>query len=335
MASFTRDFLVGCTNSYSWEGLLVDICEKHWPFKVAVDGGGTNLRIVAFRGVDENGLPQEIDRIEVAVTQRDEADFEVDFTALVKAIATLSDRHGPIEEIGLGIAGKVNPERTMLTGAGNLTHWIGRPLISRLEARFNCLIVLGGDAEAALLAEIMYGGYRGVRVFLVIWGTGVGGAFVVYDKDGNIIPMAGEFGHLRVIPFGGRKCNCGQRGCLEAYVGGASLQRIFRHFRISPERLPRFVWKVVARLMQVGLRNAIVTDPEIERVVFSGAIACKQPWMLPRIQRALEKELVVVSARPLAVSVFGESAGALGAIALLEWARGQQQLIREGMGDTP
>jgi glucokinase len=71
----------------------------------------------------------------------------------------------------------------------------------------------------------MYGGAKGVRDVLCVYvGTGVGSGIVA---DGKLYTgathLAGEFGHVKVIP-GGRLCGCGQRGCLEAYSSGKNIQ---------------------------------------------------------------------------------------------------------------
>ncbi len=93
-------------------------------------------------------------------------------------------------------------------------------------------VALGNDVNVAVEAERRYGAGRGVRSFLgVFWGTGVGGGLVL---DGRLVKgrgSAGEIGHVCVKP-GGRRCNCGLRGCVEAYAGrGALEQRARRESR--------------------------------------------------------------------------------------------------------
>jgi glucokinase len=57
----------------------------------------------------------------------------------------------------------------------------------------------------------------------VFVGSGVGSAIIA---SGQLVHgahgVAGEFGHIKVMP-GGRRCGCGERGCLEAYAGGHNL----------------------------------------------------------------------------------------------------------------
>lgn len=89
-------------------------------------------------------------------------------------------------------------------------------------------IVLTNDAKAAALGEMLYGGARKMKNFIVITlGTGLGSAFVangqlIYGHDG----LAGELGHVNVKQ-NGRICRCGNRGCLETYVSATGLKKTF------------------------------------------------------------------------------------------------------------
>ena len=106
-------------------------------------------------------------------------------------------------------------------------NWKGRiPLTGLLKEYFNLPIVLTNDANAAALGEMMYGGARNMKDFLVITlGTGLGSGIVVngkvvYGHDG----FAGEMGHITAIE-NGRQCACGKRGCLETYASASGIKR--------------------------------------------------------------------------------------------------------------
>ncbi|MCH5335032.1 MAG: ROK family protein [Alistipes sp.] len=87
-------------------------------------------------------------------------------------------------------------------------------------------VLMTNDANAATIGEMVYGNARGMKDFVMVTlGTGLGSGFVangemIYGHDG----FAGEFGHVVVRP-GGRKCGCGRRGCLEAYVSATGIKR--------------------------------------------------------------------------------------------------------------
>ena len=99
--------------------------------------------------------------------------------------------------------------------------WRDEPLKAALESQLGVPVVVDNDANTTALAEMRFGAGRGYRqVLCVTLGTGIGGALVL---DGDVFRggngMAGEFGHMQVMP-GGRRCECGNRGLL-----GAVLQR--------------------------------------------------------------------------------------------------------------
>ena len=103
--------------------------------------------------------------------------------------------------------------------------WKGKvPLVEMFKKKFRLPVFLTNDANAAALGEMVYGGARNMKDFIVITiGTGLGSGIVcngqiVYGHDG----FAGELGHTIVYPQG-RKCGCGRFGCLETYVSAGGL----------------------------------------------------------------------------------------------------------------
>jgi glucokinase len=96
---------------------------------------------------------------------------------------------------------------------------------------------LENDANAAALAEWRYGAGRGARnlVYLTM-STGVGTGLIL---DGRLYRghrgRASEFGHS-CVEWGGERCGCGQRGCLEAYLGGAAWTRRLREITPANSR---------------------------------------------------------------------------------------------------
>ena len=89
-----------------------------------------------------------------------------------------------------------------------------------------CIRDRTNDANAAAIGEMIYGGAKGMKNFIMVTlGTGLGSGFVangelVYGHDG----FAGELGHIIVSP-NGRQCGCGRQGCLETYVSATGVKR--------------------------------------------------------------------------------------------------------------
>ena len=113
-----------------------------------------------------------------------------------------------------------------IENAANLV-WKGKlPLGQKLSDLFDGIpVVVTNDANAAAIGEMIYGGAKGMKDFVVITlGTGLGSGFVVngevlYGHDG----YAGEVGHI-IINKNGRQCGCGRKGCLECYASSKGLK---------------------------------------------------------------------------------------------------------------
>ncbi|MDH5476097.1 MAG: ROK family protein [Cyclobacteriaceae bacterium] len=130
--------------------------------------------------------------------------------------------------IGIGAgAPNGNIYRGTIEDAPNL-RWRGiLPLAKSLEDIFNVPTVVTNDANAAAVGEMIFGGAKNMKDFIVITlGTGLGGGIVtngqlVNGYDG----FAGELGHLSIHHGQGRFCGCGKRGCLETYVSATGIKR--------------------------------------------------------------------------------------------------------------
>ncbi|MCI0707164.1 MAG: ROK family protein [Ignavibacteriae bacterium] len=122
--------------------------------------------------------------------------------------------------IGIGAPGMVN-DLGVVQAPPNLNRWDAVPLKDEMQKLFNGMtIAVENDANAAALAEAKFGAGRQFPNFLfVIWGTGVGGGIILNGKIyRGASGGAGEIGHIS-IDYKGPQCNCGARGCVEAYVG--------------------------------------------------------------------------------------------------------------------
>ncbi|MGN6751259.1 MAG: ROK family glucokinase [Intrasporangium sp.] len=127
--------------------------------------------------------------------------------------------------VGIGAAGFVAADRATVVFAPHLS-WRSEPLRERLQGRIAPPVTVDNDANAALWAEARFGAAAGEsHVVMITLGTGIGGALLV---DGHVSRgrhgIAGEFGHMQVVP-GGLRCECGNRGCWEQYASGNALVR--------------------------------------------------------------------------------------------------------------
>ncbi len=145
-----------------------------------------------------------------------------------KVGATLED----VAMVGVSAPGPLDPSGKRLLAPPNLPGWDDVPLVRWLEEALGTRVLLENDANAAALAEWRFGAGRGFQdIVYLTMSTGVGGGLIL---DGRLYRGvrggAGEVGHLRVAwEPNAEVCGCGKRGCLEAYVGGASWTRRLRN----------------------------------------------------------------------------------------------------------
>jgi len=128
-----------------------------------------------------------------------------------------------IAGLGIGAPGPLDTKRGIVLLTPNLG-WTNFPLRDRLEAELKLPSTLDNDANCAVFGEWWRGAARGARhVVGLTVGTGIGGGIVL---DGAIYhgasDIAGELGHMS-IDSTGRRCKCGNYGCLEAYASGPNI----------------------------------------------------------------------------------------------------------------
>jgi len=187
---------------------------------VGIDIGGTK---VAGGLVDLDGVVVARARRDTPHRSKSPVVVEDTIVEVVTELLGMADRE--VVAVGIGAAGFVAADRATVVFAPHLS-WRDEPLEANLQRRVPVPISVDNDANAAAWAEWRFGAARGEsHVVMVNLGTGIGGAMVV---GGAIMRgrfgIAGEFGHMQVVP-GGQRCECGNRGCWEQYASGNALVR--------------------------------------------------------------------------------------------------------------
>ena len=185
-----------------------------------VDIGGTNTIIGL---VDSEGKIIAEERLSTP-----DYAFADDFVdALDEKLKSMASGLKEINIAGIGIgAPNANFNKGTIELAPNL-RWKGIiPLVKLTERRTGLKTRITNDANAAALGEMLFGGAKGMKHFIILTlGTGLGSGIVV---DGEVVyghtGFAGELGHMTVAE-GGRVCGCGRRGCLETYASATGLVR--------------------------------------------------------------------------------------------------------------
>lgn len=139
-----------------------------------------------------------------------------------------------IVAVGASVPGPIDLAQGVLLRAVNIPTWAKFPVRDFLSTEIGLPVFLANDADAAVLAEWKFGAARGAaHAIYLTMSTGIGGGLVLNNAlYAGVAGNAGELGHT-VIDWNGERCGCGRNGCLEAYVGGASLARRLR--AITPE----------------------------------------------------------------------------------------------------
>jgi glucokinase len=237
---------------------------------IGVDVGGTNTAIGV---VDKDGNVIIKDNIMTAT----HGDFEKFISDLAKAINQLIKSakliNEEIEIIGIGIgAPNGNYYSGTIEYAPNLSFKGVLHFVEQLRKYFPDLpaLALTNDANAAAIGEMIYGGARGMKNFVMYTlGTGVGSGVVVngdlvYGHDG----FAGECGHTTLIA-GGRLCGCGSLGHLEAYCSAPGMKRtafeLMAHYNAVDSLLAT---KSFAELDSRMIYEAAVAGDKIANMVF-------------------------------------------------------------------
>ncbi|MDE2386172.1 MAG: ROK family glucokinase [Actinomycetales bacterium] len=306
---------------------------------IGIDIGGTKI---AGALVDESG--NILRELRVPTPAEDPR-------ALTQAVADLINKLAEGEQVlgaGIAAAGFIDAEQANIVYAPNLS-WRNEPFKANVEALVDIPVILENDANAAGWAEYRFGAGKGYKhmVMLTI-GTGVGGAVIT---DSHMLRggfgIAGELGHLRVVPDG-RLCGCGQHGCLESYGSGSALLRSAKELAASGDPLGKRLRELEiekGQLTGVEVYAAIVEndpgalqilrelggwigqaiaslvavlDPEI--VVIGGGVSAAGDLLLDPIREAFLKHLPARGFRPelkIAVAEFVNDAGVVGAADLV------------------
>lgn len=258
--------------------------------------------------------------------------------ALMREIAVaaqelLACAHVPLDALlalGMGIPGTTDGQNVL--NAPNL-HWRDEPCAAYFAEVFGRTPRLMQDTRAAAWGEYCLGAARGRRcVVSVTLGTGVGCGVVL---DGKIyhgaLGTAGEIGHIPVVP-GGRACNCGRLGCMEAYASGTGLARTLKERALAhiPDTHALFDAAAQGDLQAKAILDeavgyaaqalcALVNLLSPDALIFSGGLSAQHALYVQPLMDAIRRGAYPLAADErllMAVSALGEDAPALGAAML-------------------
>jgi predicted NBD/HSP70 family sugar kinase len=142
----------------------------------------------------------------------------------------LGRHQGKLRALGVSVSGDSDPDAGFVRSSAFLG-WRGVPLTYLIQTATGVPTTLDNDVRALTVAEQLFGAGAGVSSFaLVTVGAGIGCGIVVHDRViAGARGVAGELGHLPVLPDDGPECVCGNRGCLEAIASDHAILRDIRN----------------------------------------------------------------------------------------------------------
>jgi glucokinase len=265
---------------------------------LAVDIGGTKL---AAGLVEEDGsIATRLETPTPATTDSEELWTTV--AHLLDSLPAAARREAHV--VGVGCGGPMSPGGELVSPL-NIPAWRSFPLRARLARHTGLDVHIDNDAKALALGEGWIGAAKDERDFIaMVVSTGVGGGIVL---DGRLLDgatgNAGHIGHVIVVP-GGRLCECGARGCLEAEASGTAIRAVTGQ---APSEASREVVERTGTLVGRAVGSVVnLLDLRLAVVAGSVALGFGNPF-------------------------FAAAQAEVDAVARLEFARGAR-IVRAGLG---
>ncbi len=231
------------------------------------------------------------------------------------------------DAIGIACGSPLDPVTGMIQSPANLPGWDNVPAVKIMEDHYGVPAFLENDANAGVLAEWRFGAARGYRhAAFLTFGTGLGSGLILNGQlYGGASDMAGECGHIRLMPYG--PVGCSKIGSAEGFCSGGGIAQLARDMvyerimagekpALCPDKsgLSALTAKTVAeaayrgdplakRIYEIsgemlGRTLAIMIDllnPEI--IVIGSIFARAESLLRPAMERAIEREAFAVSAK--------------------------------------
>lgn len=315
-------------------------------YRIGVDLGGTNIVV---------GIIDETNKIVAKASRKTNAPRAAEgiFDDMAQAINEAMDQihitKDDVISVGVGTPGSVNKGEELIEFANNLG-FDNVPAYKLLRERIGMeKVYFDNDANCAALGEAVAGCGKGVRDFVMITlGTGVGSGIIVNGKlVTGVNYAAGEMGHT-VLVYGGLQCNCGRKGCWEAYSSATAL--ILQTKQAMRKNYNSLMWSLVGDdLNKVNGRTAFDAmrkgDPTAQEVVnnyvamlacgignivnifqpdivcVGGGVGNEKENLLAPVRKLLKTEIYSIHAKKqtqLVAAQLGNDAGIIGAALLDE-----------------
>src|SRR3989339_693548 len=244
---------------------------------------------------------------------------------------------------GVGVAGDVDQKKGVLRFSPNLPKWSGIPIGKILKNGLKHRVVIDNDANAAAWGAFwLDAGGKAQNLVCITLGTGVGGGIICNGKlYHGTTGSAGEIGHITIDPLG-PKCNCGNHGCVERFIGAAYLSEAAvsaikngrksilpglvggRLDRITPrildiaahknDKLANEIWQFAGEKLGIIIADLVnIINPE--KVVLAGGVSKADGLILKPVIETVKKRAFKMPARAchIVISKYTQKLGVVGA----------------------
>jgi glucokinase len=315
-------------------------------FAVGVDLGATTIKAGI---VDRNGKILK----QTSVDSKAMKGPDVVMKQMVLALNELlmGQKTSECRGIGIGSPGVVSSTTGVVQHPPNFADWGNYDVAKAIRRSFSLPVVIENDANAAAIAEARFGAGADHKDFLfVIWGTGVGGG-IILDKKIYRGPHggAGEIGHV-TVDYNGRLCGCGNKGCVESYIGQRHLSQRTREIlksilrkkqsskiialvggdlkKIEPaiiskaavagDPVAREIMREAGQLLGVALAS-IMNVLDLRVAVVGGGISAAPPFVFKAITSSIKTRILQPHKAGVKVvrAELGNAAGIIGAASLV------------------
>jgi glucokinase len=310
---------------------------------LGIDLGGTYIKLGCFdtqlKLLAKTSAPTEVEKqADVIVENIAKASEQ----CAAKAGFSMND----VIAVGLGCPGPARYKEGIIDAATNFPTFRNVPIRKMLSDKLGGkTIVFDNDANVACFGEFVAGAGKGVNdmVFFTL-GTGIGSGII---SEGKLLRGSGsnaaELGHTIIYPDG-RLCNCGQKGCAEAYASASNTAKrvaealqageksslkkvldekgqitckdVYDHLKTG-DKLAKKITDETAKALAILCINALhATEPQ--RIVFAGGMIAAGDILLNRIKDYFNEQIWKLKKETVEIcfATLGEDAGIIGAAAL-------------------
>jgi glucokinase len=306
----------------------------HKPVRaLGVDLGGTRIKVGV---VDEEGRLSNMKKFSTRVDLGREALIRRIIRIIQRSLSEDADPQNPPAGIGLGAAGMIDVRKGVVLLSPNFPDWQQVPLARWVSEQTGLPTFLDNDANAITYGERWVGAGKDMNNFACLTlGTGVGSGLVLDGRLWYGCQGSGpEIGHMTIQPKG-RRCLCGNRGCLETLASAGWLVKIAtKKIGTNPHKKDRTaftskdlyqqalqgdvfcreLFESLGEALGIAIAN-LVHILGLEGVVLGGGLSRAATIFLPSLEKEFKKRLTLVPPEiiKIRISRLQEKGGVLGA----------------------